>query len=303
MNFFASKEQALASGAPFFHSFTLAHLFYLMFCAAMIAVVMRSMKGRSQQTRDKVLRYLCLLLPVSQALRIAWEVYAGIFTWQYSMPFQVCSSMSWIALFYFITKNTKFLDYIYIVGCSVGTAALLFANLNGNYPSFYYYTWQYFFHHTLFVLIGLFHVFVCGRRPQIRTAWFTAAILAVLVSFDMALNQVINTLLHLPRVSPTSANYGWLSFGAPGTPLGTIEKIFGTRFYFVGEFLAAIIVFGLMYVPFIVGDRRRRRQTVGGDPTGAADAIDVIDATDRPEPTPERVLAFAGADGDRGSDR
>jgi len=257
MIFFEPKRQALASGALLFERFTWPHLVYLALCAAMIVGSLWALRGRSAQAKERFLLLLCWILPISQALRIAWEVYAGIFTWTYSLPFQVCSSMSIIALLYVITRNTKFLDYVFIVGTSLGTAALVFATLNGSYPVFYYYTWQYFFHHALFVLIGLVHVFSCGHHPRVRTAWFSVVVMVVLIALDSTLNYVINRLLGRPKIGPDSANYGWISFGAEGTPLAWIERGFGTQFYLLGVCLCAAALFILMYLPFAIAEHRR----------------------------------------------
>ena len=259
MNFYAPKSQAQASGWTIFHSFTMWHLIYLFFCAVIIIAVMLLMKRRSIETREKSLSFLCIFLPCCQAFRIGWEVYAGVFTWQYSLPFQMCSSMSLIALLYYITKNSKFLDYFFIIGLPSAAAAILFPNLNGSYPVFYYYTWQYFFHHSLIMLIALMYVFICGHRPKIKTVWFSGLILAVFIPLCIVLNNIINKLLNLPPDVPNSANYCWLTFGAPGTPLALIEQITGPRFYMPGLFVFAIIIFGLMYAPFILADMRRKK--------------------------------------------
>jgi len=274
MFFFEPRAQVLAAGPALFRSFTSAHLLYLVFCVVMIVVAFWWIKGRDSATKEVFLSLLCLVLPISQAFRIAWEVYAGVFRWIYSLPFQVCSSMAIITLLYHITKNRRFLDYLFIVGVPMGSLAIIFPNLNGEYPVWYYYTWQYFFHHALFILIGLTHVFVCGHRPRLQTAWFTGLIVAVLLAFDATLNHVMNSLLGQPMIGPDSANYAWISFGAPKTPLVLIQQAFGQRFYLVGVLLCAAVVVVLMYTPFVLADRRRgRRPALEAAPASVAAAV------------------------------
>ena len=232
----------------YFQNFTLCHLIYLIIIASIMFVLIKIYKNKSMEQKQKLMNIFCILLPTFNGLRMLWEVYAGQFSIANSLPFHLCSFQAIITILLVITKNDKFVEFLYAFGLSGATAAVLFPNLTG-YPQIHYYTAQFFINHGVIIFIPLFYMVCMGFCPQIKNLWFSGLILAFLIPFDIVFNNIFG------------ANYMFLAQGVPGTPLQLVEQITGKHLYLLGVAIFGLIILAGMYAPFVISDLIKRKQS------------------------------------------
>ena len=137
-------------------------------------------------------------------------------------------------------------EFLYGV-CMPGAAfALLFPDWTA-YPAFSYHSIVGFLVHTL--LVGYPLMLVCGGglRPDPRRLPRCLAMLAALAAAVYVFDRA------------AQANYMFLLLPAPGSPLEWFARRLGNPGYLLGYVPMLAGVWVVLYLPFLIGLRRRRR--------------------------------------------
>ena len=140
-------------------------------------------------------------------------------------------------------------ELLYCLGLPAALAALLTPDWT-RYPVFNYFSLHSFIMHGF--LLGTPLLLLAGKwlRPNFRNLWKTALCLGV-AAVPIA---ILNNLIH--------ANFMFLSWPPKGTPLEIFDIWFGglgSHGYLLGLVLLIIIVWLIMYLPWILLDARKKR--------------------------------------------
>lgn len=100
-----------ASDAPFIKPYSAAHIWYLLFCFAVIFLVL-FYKEKLQKNADTLGKVLLWVILFQQMWLYGGFLVFGQFTLKESLPMHICRWASILAVFYFITKKQFFLDVV-----------------------------------------------------------------------------------------------------------------------------------------------------------------------------------------------
>jgi hypothetical integral membrane protein (TIGR02206 family) len=219
------------TGMQGFELFSTAHIWTLVvfFLACGVLVFFKN-KGNMYQ---QIIKWtLFVLLPVCEISSHVWLILTD--QWEISdLPLQLCSLSTVLALYLFLKKNEKVFYLLYFFGTLPPFLAMVTPEMVYTFPHFRFI--EYFLHHSLLPLAALYFILYEGYRvpkKAILYSYVTANIIAVPI---FILNQLLGT------------NFFYLA--AP-TEAETILTFFGTGImYYINLEIAALIVFGITYLP------------------------------------------------------
>ncbi|WHY75252.1 TIGR02206 family membrane protein [Neobacillus sp. WH10] len=236
------------TGMQGFELFSMAHMGTLVvfFAACCILVYFRNKRKIYQQ----IIKWtLFILLPACEISSHLWLILTN--QWEVGdLPLQLCSLSTFLAMYLFLKKNEKVFYLFYFIGTLPPFLAMVTPEMVYTFPHFRFI--EYFLHHSLLPLAVLYFIFYEGYsipRKAILFCFVTVNIIAVPIYI---LNQLIGTNFFY-LASPTEAK--------------TILTFFGSGImYYINLEIAALIVFGITYIPIGVLQRienKKARDTLG----------------------------------------
>jgi hypothetical integral membrane protein (TIGR02206 family) len=244
-SFFAKNYQ----GAPF-QAFGLSHFAALgaitLVCLALILWGQRPGAG----TR-RALRYgLAALLLTTGISWIAWRLITGAFAVQLDLPLQLCTAMVFISAGMLVsaslstTKSYRVYELVYFLGIGGAIQALLTPDI-GPYGFPHYGYFHFFIGHGSTIAAATYMTAVEGYRPHWKSLW--RAIVAI--NLYMLVLFPINLWLH--------ADYMFLMW-KPSAP-SLLDYLGPWPWYVLAAEPIGVTVFLLLYLPFLLRDRRQSR--------------------------------------------
>ncbi|OZM56061.1 TIGR02206 family membrane protein [Lottiidibacillus patelloidae] len=231
MNHFFSKEGGLS-----FEVFGIAHIITiatLVFTAMMIYFFRVKLRG---VVLNKVFRFgLAITLILVQFSFYFWQFYHNQISLQTSLPLNLCAISIFLAAYMLWTKSYALFEVLYFWALAGALQAYLTPELFYGYDHFRYY--QFFIGHGLIIIAPLFMCFIHQYRPTFRSlikAFVTINLYALFVYFiDVLVEANYLLLRHKPKTDSL------LDFFGPWP------------YYILVLEVAAIILFTLLYVPFL----------------------------------------------------
>ena len=256
-NFFAPNVNIPPGGE--FKLLSPPHWIYIGGWALITVALCLAMRGRSENSKNAAFRFVLLTYLLSEAGRIVWGVYHGLFMWQDWIPIHLCATLVFIGPFIAFTKNGKVKELLVTFVYGVSMPAALFALLTPDKPvatPFCFEFFQTMYSHGAIICIGVYFVAVMGFRPRAKNlpALFAMTLSWALVCFGA--NQAINRFD--PREIPWSANYMFLTFAPRDTPLEFFESVLG-RFYLLPTLFILAAFWLLLFAPWELARRKKRR--------------------------------------------
>jgi len=232
-------------GAPFI-LFGTAHIVTLVVVALFILGLTR-FKGASEQTLRKVRWTLAIVLWLNEIAWHAWNVAIGAWTIQSMLPLQLCNVLVWMSGFTLISRNQTLYEFSYFLGIGAAIQTLLTpdAGMYG-FPHFRYI--QPMVSHGLLVSIGVYMTVVEGLRPT----WKSMARVFVITNLYMFVLYFVNTAI--------GSNYMMLNFKPDVPSLLTLMPAW--PWYIPCCEALAVVIFLLLYLPFMVKDWRTKAVSV-----------------------------------------
>ena len=236
------------TGSPFVF-FGFVHLAILGMVGLFVFYLFFVRKSANIKLR-KLIRYgLAGLLIINQLARHIWLVYFDQWSIQWNLPLHLCSIFVWLSAYMLITKSYTIFEFAYFLGIGGALQALLTPDV-GSYNFQYFYLTQFFIAHGSIITASAYMAIVEGYRPtwaSIRKVFIWANIYLVIVTM---INLVIDSnylyTLHKPHV-PTLLDYlgpwPWYILSAEGM---------------------ALILFLLLYLPFLLSGRKSSQTSAAG---------------------------------------
>jgi hypothetical integral membrane protein (TIGR02206 family) len=211
----------------------------------LLNIVLSRFKGASENTRRKIRVALGIILWVNEASYHIWNIYYGRWNIQEHLPLHACSVLIWLAGFMLIFKNYTIYEFAYFMGIGGAIQALLTPDIGiYGFPHFRFF--QTFISHGLLVTSAVYLTVVEGMRPT----WKSLLKVMVVLNLYMAVVFLINQLI--------GSNYLFVAH-KPYTP-SLLDMLPAWPWYIFYIEAIGLVVFLLLYVPFIIKDWRAKRQ-------------------------------------------
>jgi hypothetical integral membrane protein (TIGR02206 family) len=225
-----------------FELFGTAHLVALAVVLA-LCVATFALRGASERVRLAARWAMAILLWADEASWHLWNLYWGHWTVTTMVPLHACSALVWLAGFMLIFRDRRIYEFAYFLGIGGALQALLTPDA-GIYGFPHYRVFQTIISHGALVLATVYMTVVEGFRPT----WKSFRRVVIGINVYMALVFPVNLLLgtnflYINRKPETASLLDLL----PEWPV-----------YIVFMELIGLAVFLLLYLPFAIGDWRKR---------------------------------------------
>lgn len=230
------------TGEPF-HLFGPGHLIAL----AVIVLINLSFiwlrKSTDQKLKDRVRYTIAALLVISEGSWHIWNIAIGEWTIQTHLPFHLCAVLVWTSLIMLLTKNYYIYEFAYFLGIAGASQALLTPEA-GIYGFPHYRVFQTIVAHGSIVTASIFMTVVEGYRPH----WSSLKRVFLWTNIYMVVVTGINVLI--------GSNYLYTLHKPDSASL--MDLLGPWPWYLLSLELVALILCGLLYLPFALKDRRAR---------------------------------------------
>lgn len=166
------------------------------------------------------------------------------------LPLHLCGlGMFWLLADAFVPKWHKTThEVLYSLVLPGAVAALLFPDWTA-YPVFNFYSLQGFLYHGLLLCYPVMLLADRQLRPDWRGLWRPALFLLAIAGPTYLFNKHFGT------------NFLYINGAAPGSPLVWLEALMGDPGYLTGYAGLIVLVWLVMYAPFIVRDITKSRKS------------------------------------------
>ncbi|MGA7192108.1 MAG: TIGR02206 family membrane protein [Anaerolineales bacterium] len=230
------------TGAPF-QLFGVAHIVALL-CLVAINLFLIQFKNSSETTKRNIRWTMAIILWTAEISWHIWNIYWGYWSDQFMLPLNVCSVLIWLSGFMLIFKNRPIYEFAYFLGIAACVNYLLTPDL-GIYGFPTYRFIQTFISHGGVVTAAVYMTVVEGFRPTWKSFW---RVLAGTNIYMLAI-YFINTAL--------GSNY-LLMNGKP-TTASMLDLMPPWPYYIIYLELIGIVIFLLLYLPFMIKDWQAKR--------------------------------------------
>jgi hypothetical integral membrane protein (TIGR02206 family) len=229
------------TGAPFV-LFGTWHLVALL-VIALLNVGMLGFRKSSEKARTIVRWTMAIILLADEASWHIWNACWGHWTVKTMLPLHICSILIWLAGFMLIFKIYPIYEFIYFIGIGGAMQALLTPD-GGIYGFPHYRIFQTMISHGLLITSGIYMTTVEGFRPTWKSFWRVVIGLNIYAAVIFPINMLLGTDFLYINGKPSTAS---LLDIMPPWP-----------YYLIYMELIGIIVFLLLYLPFMIKDWRSR---------------------------------------------
>lgn len=187
-------------------------------------------------------RYVfAVFIAVQQASIYIYYTVSGEWSMEVTLPLQLCDVSLFLAIAVLLTKRQVLSELLYFWGVGGATQAILTPDIGPyTFPHFVFY--QFFVSHAVILLTCIYMISAEGFRPSRKSVPRTFLI------------TNLYALLIFPVNLLTRGNYLFLSRKPEG---GTLLDVLGPwPWYILSLEAVALLLFILLYLPFIPGNRR-----------------------------------------------
>lgn len=221
--------------------FSFTHIVEIILAGLILCVLVMWFKRCDKKQRERFLLTVVILLWIDEFIKHIGS--AAIGQWEVGyLPFHICSINIFLSTLYYFKRSKVLAQILYCLGVPGAFMALLL-------PTWSKLPVMNFMHlhsYTIHILLMLFPILlvVNGERPNIR---YHAKCCLVFVCYSLPiffLNHVLDT------------DFIFLN-GAKGTPFTGLVKSIGNPLYCVFLILIIFALMALMYVPWVVYDKKK----------------------------------------------
>ena len=229
------------TGAPFI-LFGTWHLVALL-VIALLNVGMLTYRKSSEKTHTIVRWTMAIVLWADEGSWHIWNAYWGHWTVKTMLPLHICSILIWLAGFMLIFKIYPIYEFVYFIGIGGALQALLTPD-GGIYGFPHYRIFQTMISHGLLITSSIYMTTVEGFRPTWKSFWRVVIGLNIYAVVIFPINMLLGTdFLYINGKASTSSLLNIL----PRWP-----------YYLIYMELIGIIIFLILYFPFIIKDWRAK---------------------------------------------
>lgn len=234
------------TGEPF-HLFGTGHLIALFVVIIINLSLIRLRKSKNQKLKDRVRYTIAAVLIVSEGSWHIWNIAIGEWTIQTHLPFHLCAVLVWTSLIMLLTKNYHIYEFAYFLGIAGASQALLTPEA-GIYGFPHYRVFQTMTAHGAIVTAAIFMTLVEGYRPY----WSSFRRVFIWTNIYMVVVTGINVLI--------GSNYLYTLHKPPSASL--MDFLGPWPWYLLSVEIVALILCFLLYLPFLIRDRRTQLQSL-----------------------------------------
>ena len=228
-------------------NFSPAHFAWLLAAAVLIFAAAAVLRRQSVLMRESVLQVLASAMLLSEISVRFWQVMIGSYSLQSTLPLHLCTISIFLEFAAVFGKRTTLLrEFSYALSMPAAVAAVISPGWAFPFISFSYL--QYALEHTIQILIPVLLVCGSGFRPDYRRLPRCFLLLLLFAGIAQAANILFG------------GNYMFLSYIPDGTPFEVFEEKFGHIGYIFLMSCLIPVIWLILYLPWIMADRRRRRQ-------------------------------------------
>jgi hypothetical integral membrane protein (TIGR02206 family) len=202
-------------------------------------------KSESQKLKDGVRFSFAALLVISEGSWHIWNIAIGEWTIQTHLPFHLCAVLVWTSLVMLLTKNYHIYEFVYFLGIAGASQALLTPEA-GIYGFPHYRVFQTIIAHGSIVTAAVFMTVVEGYRPY----WSSFKRVFIWTNIYMVVVTGINLLI--------GSNYLYTIHKPPSASL--MDLLGPWPWYLISLEIVGLILCFLLYLPFMVRDRKHKLQ-------------------------------------------
>jgi len=243
MSYFFTKNFA----GQAFELFGVPHLIAIsifLFCVALLVFLRWRQNPR---VNDTVRISLAILLMVQEISYHIWRYSIGEWTIQTMLPLHICTVFVWLGAYMLLAKNRFIYDFAYFVGLAGAMQAFLTPDIS-QYGFPHYRFFQVFISHGSIMLAPLFMTIVEGFRPT----WKSFIKVFVWLNIYMVFVFVINWMI--------GSNYMFVTHKPETASL--LDVLGPWPVYLIAGEGVALVMFIILYLPFVFADWRRKRLVV-----------------------------------------
>ncbi|BDG02864.1 YwaF family protein [Anaeromyxobacter oryzae] len=227
-------------------NFSGTHLAWLSVTLAVMAIGVLVYSRQREATRLEVVKILAVTMVLLDLARTVWALSIGHFDLARMLPLHLCGAMVFLEFLAVFTGNRLLREATYSTGLPSGVMALLTPEPSG-YPLLSFQYLESIVVHAILATIPLLWVVKDGFRPDYRYLPRVFLLLSALAAVDAMVNPVLHS------------NYMFLSRAPAQTPIELFDRWVGHPWYVGILFLCVIVVWTLLYLPWISRTAARTR--------------------------------------------
>ena len=236
MEYFFTPEDLLPPG-PGFSLWDGMHLRWLAISAAVTALLCLCYRRGSPRRRARLRIAVGTGILLCEVLKDANLIRFGVFDRWY-LPLHLCGLAVFFSFYHCLRPGKTVGNFLYSTCAPGALFALLFPDWTA-YPPFAYHSIVAFTVHTLIVAYPLMQVCGGDLRPDARCL---PRCFGILVGLAIPV-YLFDRIFH--------ANYMFLLYPSPGSPLEWFAGLLGNPGYLLGYLPMMAAVWGLLYLPFL----------------------------------------------------
>ena len=227
-------------------NFSPTHITCIITSLILAAAVVYLFRRQPELSRETILRVLVIFMVTSEAADWIWYVIIGHYSLRNCLPLHLCSISIFIEFAaVFCRRSTLLKEFVYAL--SMPAALFALATPGWYYPLISFQYMQSLANHLLLVLVPVLIVWGNGFRPDYRRLPKCFLSLLFLAGIAASANYFLGS------------NYMFLSYVPKDTTLQVFEIWFGHPGYIFLEAGLILIIWVILYLPWIIASRKRRR--------------------------------------------
>ncbi|MCL2323055.1 MAG: TIGR02206 family membrane protein [Oscillospiraceae bacterium] len=228
-------------------SFTTPHLIWLFSVIFLWIFALVFFKNKTKHTKDIFLYCLAIILIAAEALRYYVLISNGVHSFVALAPFDLCGFMVYITFFAIFLRKKMLMNLCYAFSFIATIFGVLTPSVV-NFPTLSYIYIQGMLSHGIMFLTPMFFIVDCGFRPDVKY-----------VPRIFALFAGVTFLFIAPLDYFLKANWFFIAWAPIGTPIEIFQNLVGWPGYIGLMFVLLIIIWTIMYLPFYLAERSKRR--------------------------------------------
>lgn len=225
-----------------FHLFGTPHLIAITILAIVNASFF-AFRGRwNDHTRRRIEVTLAIVIIFFEVAWQVWSVYVGWWRIQIMLPFHLCNLMMYLAPYMLLTHNYRAFEFVYFLGIGGALQGVITPAIGDHgFPHFLFF--QAIIAHGAVVTAGIYMAVVQGYRPT----WQSFKRVIIIGNIYMVFVAIIDWAI--------GANYMFLAQKPDSTSL--MDALGPHPWYILSLEGIALLVMLLLYLPYIIKDRRK----------------------------------------------
>ena len=228
-------------------NFSPTHITFLITSLILIGGVLTAYRRRSSSVKKCILQVLVIFMVSSEIIDWVWYILIGHYSLRNCLPLHLCSASIFVEFAAVLwTRNVILKEFAYALSMPAALAALI--TPGWYYPLFSFQYLQSALTHTLLILVPVLIVWGIGFRPDFRRLPGCFLLLLSLAGIAAAANSLFG------------GNYMFLGYVPKDTTLQAFERWFGHPGYIFLEIGLILVIWLILYLPWIAGERKRNHR-------------------------------------------